>query len=210
MFKEERKRDGNTWRNYPARNASLRSRSRAYLVDSGFNPMEKPHDYMPSQFMFGWKNGSREKISLEKEELWRILEDPQTFADETGHMIIVDQSLSVDWYKDKGVTNRQPWGYGGGDVQSDEYRQVGKSEKITVYEPTDIAQRPAKEPITIFAPIDKDDYRMYQPMRKRANSPCACCFAIEGRIWMTKGLGKKAKCKNKGMRREGKRDEVLN
>jgi hypothetical protein len=182
MYKDDRIRHGNTQRYYPARNADIRKKTANIVI-----PSQTPNSYLPV------------RLSLNKEEMWKILEHTQTFADETGHVIKVDQSVDVNWFKDKGVTNKQPWGYGGGDAQSDDYIQT--KNKVTCYEPTSILKRPAKEPITIYAPIDKHDYRLFQPMRKRAPKPCECCFQKEGRIWMLRGTGKKSKNKNKGMRR---------
>ncbi len=50
-------------------------------------------------------------------------------------------------------------------------------------------------------------YTTTRQFRKHNASPCLCCFMRHGRSWMKKGLGDKALCKTKGLRREKKRFE---
>ena len=182
---------GNTYRNDPWRNIPHSQRPGAVISTRIVQDMGYGYTH---------KEWPKDPISLEKSGNWEILEDPQGYADRTGHMVIVDDTLCLEHHKDFGYTNRHDH-YGGGPANGYYYLQDFKKDSQTVYEPTSILQRPANFPFYIRVPAADSDYRMHKDMRKSGPDPCMGCFRSGGRIWMLKGTGKKAKCKTKGMKK---------
>lgn len=114
-------------------------------------------------------------------------------AENTGHIVIVRSTIFYQNYKDIGINNRIPFGYDGGSSQSYYRNQFKTDEKI--YNPNML---PANYPIYLDIPLNKNNYKLSKKIDSHKSEPYMECFRSCGRIWMTKGLGKKSKQKTKG------------
>lgn len=122
---------------------------------------------------------------------WELLDD---LAKQTGRQVKVESDTSIEFERARGYTDK---GHAGsfGSVVHYTYRSSGKNPQRVIY--PDVL--PAKEPIIIRLPAS--DYRIRNQMRISPPSPCKSCFWREGRIWMLRGTGTKAKKKTKGMKK---------
>lgn len=134
-----------------------------------------------------------EPESLNKGRRWELLDDLQSVAEQTGHQVEVSQP-SFDFERARGYTDK---GHAGsfGSVVHYVYHGNGKN----LHRGATPNVLPAKEPLIIRLP--PSDYRTRNQMRISPPSPCKACFWREGRIWMLRGTGNKAKNKTKGMKK---------
>jgi hypothetical protein len=81
--------------------------------------------------------------------------------------------------------------------------------------PISSIKEPDPRVVQIYPPLEKENFQFKTQMNKAKPrtaiaGPCMCCYRNDGRIWMMKGTGEKAYCKNKGMHKHKFREyEIL-
>jgi hypothetical protein len=152
----------------------------------------------------------------------------QELADAIQCTVVVNTNLDCEFTRSIGETENTPKGFGGGSAQCALYYQRGMLNNDRIEDPklrawyhpnlAGSAEKMDQRIVQVYPPLDKDNFQFKTQMKKSGPrtynaGPCLTCFRHEGRIWMMKGTGEKAYCKNKGMQKRrfdtGELDDYL-
>lgn len=133
--------------------------------------------------------------SLNKDRNWELLDDP-TISQIKYHRGVDGEPETT------AITNKQNW-HGGGSF----YHFKRGRDFVSV---DGVKQNQSFDQQThtncIFLPFSPNEYPINHEPHVLHESPCPCCFQRQGRIWELRGLGDKSVSKNKGMRKQTKKD----
>lgn len=214
--------DGKTHRNYPQRNKLKNQQSmicdifesrKAYdswstcvLNKQTYHYWGHPISIRYDNYMYKWKFAN-DMFNTDIASLGNFIDiSYQDLSNICGCIVVVNKNIIFEFEKDIGETNIQNSSYAGGSVQTMYYSQRGtigatqlEDAKLREwFHPTELTN---DKIIQIYPYISNSDYQFTTQMKKTISDPCWGCFWNDGRIWMLKGLGNKARCKNKGMKK---------